>query len=763
MNFVHVIIGSAMAVGSAILNPVNTIVDFFKNLCGELLGTSSEFLGDGSQGFLHDFVKKLQEKKARGIIQEFIKSYEGREDNYTDICKRIFEEITNINEEDIKKFNKLNNEKRQKKEIEQNAKAIAALSFEILFNYDYKGILEDKSNTFKELVSKNDPFVEVFIELIKESVNAYNEYKFQKVGNSDLNVIASVIVSSLKDYIKDLTEDNMKTIFSFFANQNGGQISLQEVSLSRYAPKYILNECPECGYKGDRIFTDERTNTTYCAACGSSYSVLKYCEPELWAEINNKIGNVKSGIGDLNENMQAILNNIGTASVELQKLLVDGLGQVVTKEYLDKCLNKQDENILTMKSCVEDAFKQYLNQVEGICSENNLSTGMILENIKSINNENKKYNEYLSQRLDSLGGQIGSLYEYASKQFTDLGAKSDLLLRYVENLCTKECFEDMSNALGADIKKTVTSLTQNTYGRIEALTTTGLAQIIDSIDSLKEASSQNGAINPDKFEKLIQNENIQLRGQINSLQELIETSKNENRKNFSIIIKMQEETKAILMATVGANFDQEEFKKMYRGKIPSKLLYNDGLGGLISCPYCGAVEDRRLNDDQYCRCSICEQPFLGVNPSPPEEMLEGEENVWELLKNKYGRGEDDPLLATIPKTKEWREKYTAGIDVSRLTLPTSTKGLVFIPEVIGAKLSEEKYDFSELYRAAILIIPNCVRTCAPEFFTQFTRLKAIVFRSDNAFRGKTIKVKNQVNIIGKNYMGQEIQQIIENG
>lgn len=801
-NIAHFFIGIAMAAGSAIFNPVGTALDFFKSLGRELLGASTEFFGDGAQGFLRELSQKVIDGKACKNIRVALGAFQENGEEYKKVCEKIFYELRGLPDEDLAKHLK-NGKRVEKRELKGNAKAVAELSIEILFNYDFTALLTEKSPTFADLKNKNSPYAATISEMIGEAVKAYNEYRFRKIDEPEFKLAATVMVSSLKDYIKDAKEEMLATLLSFIANQNGGVVELQEVALSRYTPKYILNACPVCGYMGDRLFTDEATNTTHCAACGASYPALKGCEPDLWKEIDSRLKEIAQETAVLRERQERtaegqdvireVLEFCAQDVTKTQAMIREGLEQAATRKYLDLCLSKQAEslsrgvetNSAAIKAFVEDLFQSYGTQLAGCIDEikraGNLSQKILLGRIEKLAVDDRRHSEYLGKMVSSVGEQVGSLFNYAREQFGEMGERTELVLQYVENLCTKEVLEDKSNALGADIRKAIaiSEQTQTSMGEIRAITATGIAQILAGIDQLRESiplrKSNPGAGVDTKalsqeFEQAIRSENARLSGQIVGLKGLIEQETAENRSNFRTIIRMQEETKAILMANIGM-MDPKDFGKIYRGRLPSRILFNDGLGGPFPCPYCGAVEDRQINNDDYCHCSVCGNKFLGVDPFLPADYLEGAENVWELLSAKYGRDEGDPLLATKGKVFKWRKEHTPKITGKSLE---EKVGLVFLPDGIGKVLPGE-YDFLSLYEATTLIIPPEVEVVEKTFFTEFTQLECIVFRRNEDeinmshgnedkggnFLGESIWVGNEVKVYGRNYLGRKIDPLQE--
>lgn len=787
-NIAHFFIGIAMAAGSAIFNPVGTALDFFKSFGRELLGASTEFFGDGAQGFLRELSQKVIDGKACKNIRVALGAFQENGEEYKKVCEKIFYELRGLPDEDLAKHLK-NGKRAEKRELKGNAKAVAELSIEILFNYDFTALLTEKSPTFADLKNKNSPYAATISEIIGEAVKTYNEYRFRKIDEPEFKLATAVMVSSLKDYIKDAKEEMLATLLSFIANQNGGVVNLQEVALSRYTPKYILNACPVCGYMGDRLFTDEATNTTHCAACGASYPALKGCEPDLWKEIDSRLKEIAQGTDTLREEQGGAVEGQNAIREALKVCAQDvdairkGLEQAATREYLDLCLSKQTDslsrnteaNSAAIKAFVEDLFQSYSTQLAGCIDEikraGNLSQETLLGRIEQLAEDDRRHSEYLGKMVSSIGEQVGSLFDYAldyaREQFGEMGERTELVLQYVENLCTKEVLEEKSNALGADIRKAIaiSEQTQTSVGEVRAITATGIAQILAGIDQLMESiplreHSLGTGVDTQallqEFDRAIRSENARLSGQIVGLKGLIEQETAENRSNFRTIIRMQEETKAILMANIGM-MDPKDFGKIYRGRLPSRILFNDGLGGPFPCPYCGAVEDRQINNDDYCRCSVCGNKFLGVDPFLPANYLEGAENVWELLSAKYGRDEGDPLLATKGKVFKWRKEHTPKITGKSLE---GKVGLVFLPDGIGKVLPGE-YDFSSLYGGATtLIIPPEVEGVDQMFFTEFTQLECIVFLGNEDgignFLDESIWVENEVKVYGRNYLGAKI-------
>lgn len=648
----------------------------------ELTGIWTEFAGDGIQKIVAtmlDFIKKsLDNKKLIVKIKYKVTEIEFTKEDiekYKAICEEVKrneypdEKERKAKGKSTENKNKANFWGKLKDSLSKfndtlcnmfsgnraDVQFISKMSESVLYELDYESFLNELApNSFAEL---NKEKKEKFVKFITLVVDIYRKEVLAK-SPEEVKVMASLIVYSLKLYISDGLEDFEKRfeerIEAKFLQilQAGGEINFQSIRLAKYSPRYILNSCPECGYRGPRIYINEKTNMTYCAACGSSYSIVKYCEPELWQEINDKIGKLGKEL-------------LASNNEELKKLVLSGFEQVATKEYLTACMNDNIEFMSSMKIDIENGFSNFTEQIKGLYKRNeNIENGIenIENGIKEINEQNIKYNEFMSMKLDSLGIQINKVYNFAQQEFAGLGIKSDLILQYVQKLFSKEYLEDMSNALGTNFDKAVNFSTE----KIVAVNTTGVAQILAAIEDLKKRGNQFKESGKSEdisaaCERLICDRTTLLSGQVNGLQELIKNNDAKYSSAFRAIINSQDEIKAILLSTVSISTNTHAFEQRYSGKIPDRYLYNEGFGGAFPCPYCGALEERAINDEQYCKCSVCGQKFLAVDLSLPVSAIdpffeakgESEQKVLNIITQKYGRSGSDPLLATPERVGAW--------------------------------------------------------------------------------------------------------------
>lgn len=817
----------------------------------ELTGIWTEFAGDGIQKIVATmlgFIKKsLDNKKLTVKIKYKVTEIEFTERDIKQY-KVIFKEVKEnenpnkkkgkANEKSTEDINKSNFWGKLKDKISKFAdkfcnmlrgdrvdvQFISKMSESVLYELDYESFLNELApNSFAKL---NKEEKEKFVKFITLVVDIYRKEVLAK-SPEEVKVMASLIVYSLKLYISSEGDKILNALGAFEERleerieakflqilQAGGEINFQSIRLAKYSPRYILNSCPECGYRGPRIYINEKTNMTYCAACGSSYSIVKYCEPELWQEINVKIEKLR---GDSEEIKELLASN----NEELKKLVLSGFEQVATKEYLTACMNDNIEFMSSMKIDIKKGFSNFTEQIGGLWKENkNIKNGITnIENgIKEINEQNIKYNEFMSMKLDSLGIQINKVYNFAQQEFAGLGIKSDLILQYVQKLFSKEYLEDMSNALGTNFDKAVNFSTE----KIVAVNTTGVAQILAAIEDLKKRGNQFKESGKSEdisaaCERLICDRTTLLSGQVNGLQELIKNNDAKYSSAFRAIINSQDEIKAILLSTVSISTNTHAFEQRYSGKIPDRYLYNEGFGGAFPCPYCGALEERAINDEQYCKCSVCGQKFLAVDLSLPVSAIdpffeakgESEQKVLNIITQKYGRNESDPLLATPERVGAWikyhsveiqdKRSVSEGVEQNcalyelwnpyRYKINNQIRGafpevrnrndLLVIPNNNVSQINGKNFsvaDHQNFNEIKILVVLYGVAYVDVEILKYFPNLKTIVFRPKYnermkeyvySFRNPDTGKYNQlifpksIKVFGKTYDGRDIKLTVK--
>ncbi len=728
----------------------------------------TEFAGDGVQSIVSAIVDNLRGKYHDAKLAKKMNEISPQDmEKYKLICNEVREA-----EEDNKKkwqdqskirnaFEKIkdkilpDSKKKDKFDI-KDVRTIVAISECVLWELDYKEYIEACSPTFMNLPESEKNSFALFINTV---VDIYRKRIFSKTDD-EKRVTASIIVSSLKFYIERIREDvdeRFDGIEDDLADKVAAKLALacgddganiQRVALARFSPKYILNSCPECGYAGPRIYSNESTGMTTCAACGRSYSLVKYCRPDICEEINAKLNVMKSDNGKFREQLVSMygqqsqktdyilsvlekVKNNGIVTNTMLDIMSDGLENVATKQLLDECMKDVVQATADVGDIVERSFKEYF---EGL-SEIKGSTQEISQAMKDMAEQNKEYNAFTLKCFDSLGGQIADIYNYASESFGKLCSDNALIMQYVSRACSKEYLESMSDSLGLDIKHAIRLEGE----KITALNMSSVAQIIGAIDRLKDeiAPSESKKASSDsdedrrQFEWLLRNESSQLSGQIRGLHAVLRSSDENNRRAFRAIIDSQEEIKSILLAKVGLNITRQQAESMYRGRIPSRYLYNEGFGGPFACPYCGVVEDRRMNEEQYCRCSVCGQKFLAIDPFNVKGRFD-ERDIWQAIEENCGRDVSDPLLATPERVEAWRAAHRAQRSQNNEIKMKSSDGILLMPELPIGNI--EKLYFGAKVRSSVetLIFPVGYKDIpAGLHLESLVCLKSIVFMGKN--------------------------------
>lgn len=788
LGILNFLIGIGLAAGEAIENPAIQGANFIKKLGINLLGASTEFIGDGTQGLIGHVVKAIQcHRECERLKNMFVTNLvnidgngNAREGDNVKIKRDIKQIIKEIIVYQKDKENERNGKKTAPRKVSvkkcldtlnnNDVRAIMKMSADLVFSKNISEYLEC-SSTYKELAQSGDEEIKTIELLIEITVDTYVKDTFYKMPD-DFKVLAYIMKQTLKEcdsrdsdehvvvdekYYDDLVKKLIDKLLPFVANQNGGVINPQVIANAKYAPKYIMRACPGCGYDGPRILVDEKNNSVHCAACGKTYDVLQYIEPEICTEIDKKVNvilndseEIKALIKDQNEENKRKI-------AELKEQLKEQYKAQLTREYLDACLKDQTDSF-------EEKFKEIVNEQEKFTADfrgrisnvislvesqgDNLQVLQVnvsatIEMIEAKNEEDRRINAHLSQKLDSLGDQIASLYKYAKEQFAGLDDKSDRILEYVEKMCSKEYYEEMSNALGTDINKAIAREMETGYSNIAALNATSISQILAAIDDLKNSNTNSdGKVDVSQLEKAISKENAQLSGQITGLQSLIESNHqllnskmNANHREslalLRIIIKQQDEIKATTLANAGLKMNKRDFEKIYRGRIPSKYLINRGLPGSFPCPYCGAEEDRAINDDQCCKCSVCGKYYLKVDPLKKDKDGRTFEKI---LKEDFGRDADEEEFVTKDKIDKWRAKRTVTVAGNCIQAPENDsleRQLYILPSGITESCCLD-VDFA--HRIGTVVLSYGITALAKDFFKDCTMLKRIIVQSYNGCR-----------------------------
>lgn len=655
-----------------------------------------------------------------------------------------------------------------KKQDRRNGKVIARLSAETLLNSDFRAFLRDASHTFSCLTEEQQ---DGMAQLLEECVKEYVRNGFLNDTDESLQIASVVIVNSVKDFLRkyfDTYKDDLKdelqnkdftqwlqeqlkwykeVCATRLCEQGGGNVSFQRIQMNCYTPQYMLLECPHCGYDGEKIFLDEHNNRNCCAACGKSWSFLE-ANPQVWQEIDAKaelllteVDEVKSALA---ERERTHKENAETLRKELREDIRNGIGVCVTQEYLTKCLNDNTEQ--TVKY-VDSAVMRYKEELK-VCLKG-CSTAEIHTLLQKKTQEDELFKNALENKLEVLGEQLTDIYALTEQSFADQTEKTEailengeLLLEHIGQLCTKEYMDEFAGSLGADLKAAVLMSSQNHMQKQVALTEMQTAQIITQVRALIENSTSGMQLN-----KNLQEEMRQIGGQISGVEQIIQKCDNENKSLLRTIIRKLDEVR---MTSLGLEIDRN-FADRYAGRIPSKYIINEEFGGPFPCPYCGAIEERKLRPDQVCQCSVCGMQYLAVDPFAPVPGGSDKDLCINRVINECGRRADDEYLATKEKVKQWRAERTAkftpqGRGQYRIQLGNGTikpkqgdgnAGIMLIPtydenDRIIREIRETLFvDACEETKVITLLIGDTVEHLTGTAFIGNYNIKTVVFYKKN--------------------------------
>lgn len=708
--------------------------------CKSLSEFVSEMFPDLLKNMGGEFASDVLEKAIDQVFlerdqKEFTEKFEKDLTNDSEAIKQIFrelkEKLSEAVDQDQKKgigklFAQLRNRKIEREFWE-----------EIFVNIESSDAVLQDSETYCKLESENTKKA-----IAKIFACVKRKYLFESANERDTKLIMGSLVS-LREDLWD-AQDDIRVIRDWFVNsavprvcgQYGEGATLQRiVYASRYERQYAVRECPVCGYDGARIYTDPKTNLTTCAACGSRVRLLEYSEPELYSRLSDLISTAIDGLSAENHDVKEMLKGLAEDSLtrEDMKCLFEDYRQT----FLQQMKERKTDDEKARASIEELLKKEILPHVSGL---------------QAKIDEDRAYQETLSCQMKSFCEQMSDMYKYAKEQFGELGELRPL----VENLCTKEYFEERTNVLSEDVRKAIRCGFQNT----QALTESGMAQILARLDELRKGFSTSSA-DTEKLEQVIRDENAQLGVKITELQRLIENCntmiRNGDEKALEAFRFISQQLNEIKNLQLGVNC-VAGFKS-YGGKVPDKYLIDEGYTEEFPCLYCGATAVHQTNEDQVCKCEVCGNKYkkIAIGSLP-------------VLEKNMLVDPDDEDIATEEKIDAWRQKHTVQI-AGNIVKSTNcdgepiADGIYIIPD-IGEKCPGDhpkSYYFQELYRKArVLIFHENLKHIDDKFFSQFEigRLRKIVItKGANGweFLDGTVYARGDVHVYGKTYMNQPIK------
>lgn len=716
-----------------IMLPTSQLFEFAHEMLASLLpNVGGEFAADSLEKSLdHMFSAHEKAKFLKGFQEGLLKE---------ETLKKIFGELKesmkagNTDSEQrgiVKKFFDQLKSRRIEKEFWEN----------IFVNIESSDAVLQESETFRGLEDGERKLVSELFACAKR------KYLYESAQERDIKLVLSSLmmlreeILQMQDAFAEV-EEAKKGLGWFIGSavprvhaQYGEGATLQRiVYASRYERKYTVRECPVCGYNGSRIYTDPKTNLTTCAACGSQVSLLEYSEPELYerlsAMISGEVDHILEGVD--------LLSQISDETRGEIKSLVENS---LTREEMKRLFEDYHQDFLSKVTENKESGERYIKTL--------IQREILphLEDLKGKSEEDRTYQTALIRQMKSFCEQMSEMHKYAREQLGDL--KELRLL--VENLCTKEYFQERTSVLSEDVRKAIKFGFENS----QAITESGVAQILAKLDGLKKEGGQD---NTERLEQLIREENMQLSGKIVGLQKLVESCnkliRDGEEKNVESFRQIIERLTEIRDLQLGVNF-VAGFKGIYEGKVPDKYLIDEGFEEEFPCLYCGAVAVHETNEDQVCKCTVCGNKYkkiaIGFLPT--------------LIKD----GRVDPqeeYIATEENTRKWREKHTVTCKGYALQKKNSdgnsiTDGIYIIPNI--GESCPGRYDFSELYHSATtLIFHENLKNIQDGFFSKFQRLtlKNIVITKGQEgwkFIGRTIDTDEDVHVYGKTKNGFSIK------
>lgn len=716
--------GDGLAALGAFLPGCKSLSEFVSEMFSDLLkNMGGEFASDVLEKAIDQVFLERDQK-------EFTEKFEKDLTNDSEAIKQIFrelkEKLSEAVDQDQKKgigklFAQLRNRKIEREFWE-----------EIFVNIESSDAVLQDSETYCKLESENTKKA-----IAKIFACVKRKYLFESANERDTKLIMGSLVSLREDLLD--AQDDIRVIRDWFVNsavprvcgQYGEGATLQRiVYASRYERQYAVRECPVCGYDGARIYTDPKTNLTTCAACGSRVRLLEYSEPELYSRLSDLISTAIDGLSAENHDVKEMLKGLAEDSLtrEDMKCLFEDYRQT----FLQQMKERKTDDEKARASIEELLKKEILPHVSGL---------------QAKIDEDRAYQETLSCQMKSFCEQMSDMYMYAREQFGELGELRPL----VENLCTKEYFEERTNVLSEDVRKAIRCGFQNT----QALTESGMAQILARLDELRKGFSTSSA-DTEKLEQVIRDENAQLGVKITELQRLIENCntmiRNGDEKALEAFRFISQQLNEIKNLQLGVNC-VAGFKS-YGGKVPDKYLIDEGYTEEFPCLYCGATAVHQTNEDQVCKCEVCGNKYkkIAIGSLP-------------VLEKNMLVDPDDEDIATEEKIDAWRQKHTVQI-AGNIVKSTNcdgepiADGIYIIPD-IGEKCPG-KHDFSALYDdAEVLVFYGTLKDIDEDFFSEFVLLKDIVITKLETgweLRTDTIFVQDDdIRVYGKTYMGRPIE------
>ena len=392
-------------------------------------------------------------------------------------------------------------------------------------------------------------------------------------------------------------------------NMNPGGFTLREVEAGKsFVANYMVNNrCPECGYLGDGVFRDGVDGKRLlCAACGVDISFEQYAEPELYAKIGRMFDEKCEGLeeaveGQFNELKTLFVESV-VAEIRAQNAQIKDIF-ATHNEKLDAISSQLDYDSRE-KEMWEKRWDEFINEWQNGQAKEEDALDTIRKSLEESRDESRQKLSELWEQIVEINATTKNILavvceneEFSKETLT----KIDELIKAA---VTKECLDERLRWQTKDIKALLESYEQRSGRRMGELSAVGVARIIDVVK--KTIKDSQGNINESK---------------INDQTKIL---KQQSEKVLDAVNKYGKENHALLVNIVEGidKIQSDIYLLLVNGsvaapstRIPDEYLLNHGRRSQsFNCVFCGVEASRDMNSKQECKCDICGNEYIPVDP-----------------------------------------------------------------------------------------------------------------------------------------------------
>lgn len=646
-------IGLLFVPGAGVVAPVAAILAL-------LFAPYTEFLGDFTEDKINDIEFRIKENEAIGKIIEKLESY-AKEKGY-DIDYDISRATTLLKK--IKLFILSNackkGEEEIKKYIDELNKAIENIPFfkmlselhtkwadeqrkgksgddtpfcgpnreqikRFLYGFKKEELLQfGLTDLFRQEVSiettdayKNAPYdVQKECKQLWDDLKAiYIEAMLNGVCDTEQKVLAASIALMVTNRVKRVLGEDLQEFATVverlekLLHMNPGGFTLRDVEAGKsFLANYMVNNrCPECGYLGDGVFRDGVDGKRLlCAACGVDISFEQYAEPELYAKIGRMFDEKCEGLeeavkGQFNELKTLFVESV-VAEIRAQNAQIKDIF-ATHNEKLDAISSQLDYDSRE-KEMWEKRWDEFINEWQNGQAKEEDALDAIRKSLEESRDESRQKLSELWEQIVEINATTKNILavvceneEFSKETLT----KIDELIKAA---VTKECLDERLRWQTKDIKALLESYEQRSGRRMGELSAVGVARIIDVVK--KTIKDSQGNINESK---------------INDQTKIL---KQQSEKVLDAVNKYGKENHALLVNIVEGidKIQSDIYLLLVNGsvaapstRIPDEYLLNHGRRSQsFNCVFCGVEASRDMNSKQECKCDICGNEYIPVDP-----------------------------------------------------------------------------------------------------------------------------------------------------